>query len=53
MSFVFIKFYFITGYDLVKLPEDSALAGFTPLMYNIQELVYAKADTELVNNFQT
>lgn len=38
----------LLGYELVKLPEDAALAGFTPLMYNIQESVYAKDDADLV-----
>lgn len=36
----------------MKLPEDAALAGFTPLMYNIQDVLYAKEDADLVREPQ-
>jgi hypothetical protein len=38
----------VLGFELLKLPEDLALAGFTPLMYNMQELVYVPSNIDLV-----
>ncbi|XP_059482127.1 telomerase-binding protein EST1A isoform X2 [Neocloeon triangulifer] len=42
----------LEGFEVLKLPEDMALAGFTPLMYNMQELVYVpkNLDMELAYN---
>ncbi|KAF5269666.1 hypothetical protein FQA39_LY08589 [Lamprigera yunnana] len=41
---------FISGpredYDIVRLPEDAALSGFTPLMYNDHTPTYAPNDIE-------
>lgn len=33
-----------TGYEIVLLPEDGVLNGFTPIIYQIQEQYYAPAD---------
>ncbi|KAK4875117.1 hypothetical protein RN001_011539 [Aquatica leii] len=34
------------GYELVRLPEDAVLNGFTPLMYNEHPPTYAPKDVE-------
>ncbi|KAF5286717.1 hypothetical protein FQR65_LT12470 [Abscondita terminalis] len=34
------------GYDLIRLPEDAVLSGFTPLMYNDHIPTYAPKDIE-------
>jgi hypothetical protein len=36
----------ITGYEQVKLPEDSVLNGFTPLMVNEPDVSYAPKDLD-------
>lgn len=36
----------VPGYEPVKLPEDSVLSGFTPLLYTAQEAVYAPKELE-------
>jgi len=38
-----------TDYDLVRLPEDATLCGFTPLMYNDQESIYTSKETDMVS----
>ncbi|XP_046992252.1 telomerase-binding protein EST1A [Schistocerca americana] len=35
------------GYEMVKLPEDATLSGFTPLMYNVPENYYTPNDTDM------
>ncbi|KAL1140647.1 hypothetical protein AAG570_000577, partial [Ranatra chinensis] len=35
------------GFELVYLPEDATLCGFTPLMANAQEPVYTSKDTDM------
>ncbi|PSN43516.1 Telomerase-binding protein EST1A [Blattella germanica] len=34
-------------YDLVRLPEDATLCGFTPLMFNDQEPIYTSKETDM------
>uniref|UniRef100_A0A1Y1L3P3 PIN domain-containing protein n=2 Tax=Photinus pyralis TaxID=7054 RepID=A0A1Y1L3P3_PHOPY len=34
------------GYELIRLPEDAVLCGFTPLMYNDHSPTYAPQDIE-------
>ncbi|GFG40776.1 hypothetical protein Cfor_06054, partial [Coptotermes formosanus] len=38
---------FSTDYELVRLPEDATLCGFTPLMYNDQEPVCTSKETDM------
>lgn len=40
---------FFTDYELVRLPEDATLCGFTPLMYNDQEPIYTSKETDMVS----
>ncbi|GLV32356.1 Smg6 [Carabus blaptoides fortunei] len=35
------------GNEVVRLPEDATMCGFTPLMYNIQEAVYVREQVDL------
>jgi hypothetical protein len=43
------KIFFSTDYELVRLPEDATLCGFTPLMYNDQEPIYTSKETDMVS----
>jgi hypothetical protein len=43
------KIFFSTDYELVRLPEDATLCGFTPLMYNDQEPIYTNKETDMVS----
>lgn len=40
---------FVAELELVKLPEDITLAGFTPLMLNPQEPCYVKKTEDMVS----
>lgn len=45
---VTLVFFFVcTGYEPIKLPEDSVLCGFTPLMVNDPGIKYASKDVDL------
>ncbi|CAG9865390.1 unnamed protein product [Phyllotreta striolata] len=35
------------GFELIRLPEDSVLSGFTPLMYTSDEAAYAPKDVDV------
>lgn len=39
----------VSELELVKLPEDMTLAGFTPLMSNPQDPCYAEKNEDMVN----
>jgi hypothetical protein len=41
--------FLFTDYELVRLPEDATLCGFTPLMYNDQEPIYTSKETDMVS----
>lgn len=53
VTFMFIFTYrttlLFTDYELVRLPEDATLCGFTPLMYNDQEPIYTSKETDMVS----
>lgn len=40
---------FVLELELVKLPEDMTLAGFTPLMSNPQDPCYAEKNEDMVS----
>jgi len=40
--------HFISDLELVKLPEDVTLAGFTPLMLNPQDPCYVEKTEDMV-----
>lgn len=41
------KFILLPGYELVKLPEDAVLCGFTPLTYKDTTPSYASKDLDI------
>jgi len=41
-------YYLISDLELVKLPEDITLAGFTPLMLNPQDPCYVEKTEDMV-----
>lgn len=49
--FTFIEcviLFFITDSELVRLPEDAALSGFTPLMANENVPIYTDKNNDMV-----
>ena len=46
-----IFFFWLPGYEAVKLPEDVTLCGFTPLMLNSYEAHYTPRSSDMVSRF--
>lgn len=41
------NYYFFTGYEQIRLPEDAVLSEFTPLMHNVQEPTFVSKDFDM------
>lgn len=48
---IYLFFSTIAEVDLIKLPEDTTLSGFTPLMSNPQDPCYADKSEDMVGFF--